>query len=95
MVKAALDADRSPKPQKAAPLPVASRASLDDALSGRGEAKLPTLWFGFLAAAVGALWWLIFHRYHRWTTWLMGAVPFMLVLFLFYYHLERLLPANY
>jgi len=44
---------------------------------------------------VGALWWLIFHRYHRWTTWVMGVIPFALVLFVFYYHLERLLPANY
>ena len=30
---------RSPKPQKPAPHPVASRASLDDALSGRGRAQ--------------------------------------------------------
>ena len=46
VVKAVLDADRSPKPQTAAPIPVASRASLDDALSGRGEPKLPTLLVG-------------------------------------------------
>ena len=72
-----------------------SRASLDDALSGRGEPRLPTVWWGFIAAAVGALWWLIFHRYHRWTTWFIGVIPFVIVLFVFYYHLERLLPANY
>ena len=84
----------SPKPQKAAALPVANRASLDDGLSGgRGEA--PDVLVGILAAAFGALWRLIFHRYHRWTTWLMGAIPFAVVLFVFYYHLERLLPANY
>ena len=75
--------------------PVVSRASLDDALSGRGEPKLPTVWFGLLAALVGALWWLVFHRYHRWTTWFIGVIPFAVVLFVFYYHLERLLPANY
>jgi sortase A len=95
VVKASLDPDRSPKPVKAPPQPVASRASLDDALSGRGEPRLPTAWFGLLAAAVGGLWWLVFHRYHRWTTWFAGAIPFAIVLFLFYYHLERLLPANY
>ena len=95
VVKAVLDQARSPKPQKAAPQPVASRSSLDDALSGRGEPKLPTLWWGLLAAAFGALWWLIFHRYHRWTTWFLGAIPFAVVLFVFYYHLERQLPANY
>jgi sortase A len=95
IVKAVLDPGRSPKPAKPPPQPVASRSSLDDALSGRGEPRLPTLWFGLVAAAVGGLWWLVFHRYHRWTTWLMGGIPFAIVLFVFYYHLERLLPANY
>ncbi|MGZ6993681.1 MAG: class E sortase [Acidimicrobiia bacterium] len=95
VVKAVLDKAKSPKPQKAPPLAVANRASLDDALSGRGEPRLPTLWFGLIAAAVGGLWWLVFHRYHRWTTWFMGVIPFTVVLFIFYYHLERLLPANY
>jgi sortase A len=95
VVQAVLDPAKSPKPQKAAPIPVASRADLDDALSGRGESKLPAVWWGFAAIAFGALWWLIFHRYHRWTTWFMGAVPFAVVLFVFYYHLERMLPANY
>jgi sortase A len=95
VVQATLDKERSPKPTKAPPQPVVSRASLDDALSGRGEPRLPTVWYGLLAAAVGALWWLVFHRYHRWTTWFLGVIPFAVVLFLFYYHLERLLPANY
>jgi sortase A len=95
IVKAVLDPDRSPKPQKAPPEPVVNRASLDDALSGRGEPKLPTVWYGLLAALVGGLWWLVFHRYHRWTTWFAGVIPFAIALFLFYYHLERLLPANY
>jgi sortase A len=95
IVKAVLDPERSPEAVKAPPEPVVSRASLDDALSGRGEPRLPTVWFGLLAAFVGALWWLVFHRYHRWTTWFMGAIPFAVVLVVFYYHLERLLPANY
>ncbi len=95
VVKATLDPERSPQPVEAPAEPVVSRASLDDALSGRGEPKLPTAWFGLLTACFGALWWLLFHRYHRWTTWLMGAIPFAVVLFVFYYHLERLLPANY
>ncbi len=95
IVKAVLDPERSPEPVKAPLEPVVNRASLDDALSGRGEPQLPTVWFGFLAALVGGLWWLVFHRYHRWTTWFVGAIPFAVALFLFYYHLERLLPANY
>jgi sortase A len=95
VVQAELDSSASPEPQVAPPQPVASRASLDDALSGRGESKLPTYWWGLIAIVFGAMWWLIFHRYHRWTTWFMGAIPFAVVLFIFYYHLERLLPANY
>jgi sortase A len=95
VVQATLDKQRSPKPSKAPPQPVVSRASLDDALSGRGEPRLPTVWWGLIAAAVGGLWWLVFHRYHRWTTWFLGVIPFAVVLFVFYYHLERLLPANY
>jgi sortase A len=95
VVKAVLDKARSPKAQKPPPEPVVSRSALDDALSGRGEPKLPTIWYGFLAALVGGLWWLVFHRYHRWTTWFVGAIPFAVVLFVFYYHLERLLPGNY
>jgi sortase A len=95
IVKAVLDKSKSPKPAKPAPQPVVSRANLDDALSGRGETKLPTVWWALALLAVGGLWWLVFHRYHRWTTWFMGVVPFAIVLFGFYYHLERLLPANY
>ncbi len=95
VVKAVLDRTRSPKPQKPGPLAVASRSSLDDALSGKSESRLPTLWWGLVAALFGGLWWLIFHRYHRWTTWLIGVVPFAVVLFVFYYHLERMLPSNY
>ena len=33
-----------------------------------------------VAAAVGGLWWLVFHRYHRWTTWFLGVIPFAVVL---------------
>jgi sortase A len=95
VVKAVLNPATSPKPQKPAPIPVASRTSLDDALSGKTESKLPAVWWGFLTVALGGLWWLIFHRYQRWTTWIIGAIPFALLLFVFYYHLERLLPSNY
>jgi hypothetical protein len=64
-------------------------------LSGEGESRLLTLWWGLAVAAIGAAWWLLFHRHPRWTTWLIGVVPFLLVLFVFYSHLDRMLPANY
>jgi quinol-cytochrome oxidoreductase complex cytochrome b subunit len=41
------------------------------------------------------LWWLLFHRHPRWTTWLIGVVPFLVVLFVCYMYVERLLPSNY
>jgi hypothetical protein len=52
------------------------------------------LW-GLIVAGVGSLWWLVFHRYRGWTTWFIGAIPFVVVLFVFYFFLERVLPANY
>ncbi len=98
VVKATLVADKSPPP---APAPSASTqqraaAHLSSAgLSGEQESKLLTLWWGLAAAAIGLLWWLVFHRHPRWTTWMVGIVPFLVILFFFYSHLDRLLPANY
>ena len=48
-----------------------ARASRSSRPSGSGSS----------CCLVGALWWLIFHRYHRWTTWFMGVIPFLVVLF--------------
>jgi sortase A len=71
------------------------RLVLDTGLSGGGESRWPTILWGFIAAVVGGLWWLVFHRYPRWTTWVGGAIPFLVVLFVFYTYLERVLPNNY
>lgn len=95
IVKAALDTKNSPAPTKAPEVSKRVRQSLADGLSGTTESTWPTLWWGIGLAVVGAAWWLVFHRYHRWTTWIVGAVPFALVLFFFFFHLERVLPANY
>jgi sortase A len=98
VVHATLVPDKSPPPAPAPPPQTVQRAAarLSSAgLSGEGESKSSTLWWGLAAAAVGGLWWLVFHRHPRWTTWLVGILPFLLVLFFFYSHLDRLLPANY
>jgi sortase A len=64
-------------------------------LSGESSSRTPTILWGTIALAIGLLWWLLFHRHPRWTTWLLGAVPFFIVLFVAYTYLERLLPSNY
>ena len=52
------------------------------------------LW-AFVVALVGGAWWFLFHRYPRWYVWFAGAVPFLVVLWMFFTYLERLLPSNY
>ena len=42
-----------------------------------------------------SLWWWVFRRWRHPLTWLAGVVPFLIVLFGFYYFLERVLPAGY
>lgn len=64
-------------------------------LSGERSSRTPAILWGLLVALLGLLWWWWFHRYPRWTTWIVGAVPFFTVLFVFYVYLERLLPSNY
>jgi sortase A len=79
------------------PLPAPDRTKLvlGTGLSGGDESRAPLLIWGLIGAAVGALWWLLFHRYPRWTTWVAGVIPFLVVLFVFYTYLERVLPNNY
>ena len=82
------------------PLPPTKVAEGKDAttiggLSGESSSRTPTILWGTIALAVGLLWWLLFHRHPRWTTWLIGLIPFLVVLFVAYTYLERLLPSNY
>ena len=75
--------------------PVVKHAQASDAFAGHSGSKLPTVLAGLLTALIGALWWLLFHRHPRWTTWFLGVVPFAVSLSVFYYLLERVLPSNY
>jgi sortase A len=68
---------------------------LDTGLSGGDESRTPVIISGLIAAAVGGLWWLLFHRHPRWTTFVLGLIPFLVALFVFYTYLERILPNNY
>jgi sortase A len=93
VIKADLEANQVALP----PSPGIGNSSntLADGLSGEEGSKLPTLLSGLIVALIGLLWWLYFHRHPRWTTWIIGAIPFVIALFVFYSFLERVLPANY
>jgi len=94
IVKAALDSPTPPLPPPRG-LPRSSKLAAGSSLSGETGSAIPALITGLIAAAVGGLWWLAFHRHARYTTWIIGAIPFLVTLFFFYTYLERLLPANY
>jgi sortase A len=99
IVKAELQlaAGSEPLPSSADPTDASIDRSMiaGDGLSGDTGSKTPTLISGLIVAFIGALWWLFFHRHPRWTTWFLGVVPFGIALVVFYFYLERVLPANY
>ena len=70
--------------------------SLDDpaGLSGDPAARWPTLWWGLAAAGVAFALWLIARRLRPLWVYLLGAPFFLLVLFVFFENVSRLLPAN-
>jgi sortase A len=87
-------------PSGATPLPptvstTPERVATISGLSGEDSSNTPAIVWGVIAAVVGALWWLVFHRHPSWVTWIVGAIPFLVVLFVFYTFFERVLPANY
>jgi sortase A len=69
--------------------------SLSEGLSGDVSSRAPALLWGVIALIIGAVWWWAFRRFRHPATWLGGVLPFLLVLFVFYVYLERMLPANY
>jgi sortase A len=83
-----------------APLPAAAavdrpHATTIGGLEGDSGSRFPALVWGIIAALVGAGWWFLFHRWKKWYVWIAGAIPFLVVLFVFYTYVERLLPSNY
>jgi len=81
--------------QQQTPWPGINTTRVIAGLSGGTESRAPVYLSGLVAALVGGLWWFLFHRYPRWTTWLVGVIPFLIALFVFYSYLERVLPNNY
>lgn len=51
--------------------------------------------WGVATLAVGLAWWAAFRRRRRWTTWILGFLPFAVVCFTWFGHLDRALPGNF
>jgi sortase A len=69
--------------------------TLQEGLEGDISSRGPALLTGFFLLVVGLIWWWAFRRWRHPATWAAGVIPFLLVLFVFYVYLERVLPANY
>ena len=66
----------------------------EPSLSGDRSAATPTVLWGLLAALVALLTWLATKRVPRVPAYLLGGVAFLVVLFVFFENVARLLPAN-
>ena len=71
------------------------RAQLATSLEGESNSDVPSVLWGIIVAAVGGLWWWAFRRWRHPLTWVVGVIPFLMVLFPFYVYLERALPNGY
>jgi sortase A len=72
----------------------ARSTSIEGGLSGEGAANGPAIFWGLLAAAVFAAIWVWSRVWRRWPAYLLGAPVFLVVLFVFFENVSRLLPAN-
>lgn len=91
-------APRATPPAGTTPLPgdeqPPPKASLSAGLSGGHAHKGPTVLWGAFAAAIWVAGWVFGRLWRRWPAYAMTTVPFLLVLFVFYENVSRLLPAN-
>jgi sortase A len=95
IVKAELQLPTGQIPLPPAEVAKGGKATTIGGLSGESSSRTPTIIWGAIALVIGLLWWWLFHRHPRWTTWIVGAIPFLAALFVAYTFLERLLPSNY
>jgi len=95
IIRAQLDLTPDQLPLPPTPTPNGKAATSIGGLSGESSSRTPAIIWGIVAAAVGLLWWLLFHRHPGWTTWFVGVIPFLAALFVCYVYVERLLPSNY
>jgi len=86
-------------PARATTTPAPSPDNLESAqgegLSGHNAANGPAIAWGFAAAAVWMLTWLVGRTWRRWPAYLVGTPIFLVVLFVFFENFSRLLPSNF
>lgn len=78
----------------APPETLTARSEIGGTLDGNSAARLPVLLWGLAAAASAVVVWLAGRRWRRLPAYALGAVPFLIVLFVFFEHLNRLLPPS-
>ena len=96
IVVAELAPELAPAPAPPAPArprraPPAERAGL----SGEGAPNGPAVAWALVAAAVAAATWAAGRFWRRWPAYLAGTPVFLIVLFVFFENVSRLLPANF
>jgi hypothetical protein len=67
----------------------------DDAFAGDPAARVPAAVWGFGSLLVGLAWWWAYRRWRHPATWFAGVLPFLAVLSVCFFFLERSLPSGY
>jgi sortase A len=66
-----------------------------ESLSGKKAAKLPTILFALLCAAIWIVAWQLGQRWKKWPSYALGLPFFLVALFYFFENFSRLLPSNF
>ncbi len=59
----------------------------------KASLELPLLWWLLLFITVGSIWWYFYRRFHNWKVWVIGAIPFVVVMLIYFVNLEKALPT--
>jgi sortase A len=97
VVHASLVPTESAKPVVAPPTSVSKPRTdaLAEGLDGQHKSLGPATFWAIVVLLIGLGWWWAFRHWRHPLTWMLGVIPFALVLVPFYVYLERALPAGY
>jgi len=85
--------ERSPSELASENEPTPAR-EISAGLSGEAVSKTPAILWGAFATGIWLAAWALGRLWKRWAAYAIAVVPFLLVLFVFYENVARLLPAN-